>query len=102
MVILESLGQILRGSPNTRILVTGRPHVRSEVERRLDGSAAYILIQPTEDGFIRYLREKLRNDTAPDTMSTTLEAAILKSIPEISSETYVGKFARVKLPQVNG
>jgi len=29
MVVLESLGQILQGSPNTRLFMTGRPHVRS-------------------------------------------------------------------------
>jgi len=32
-IILESLGQIVQGSQNTRIFVTGRSHVRSEVER---------------------------------------------------------------------
>jgi len=37
MVILESLGQMLQGSPNTRLFMTGRPHVRSEVERELGG-----------------------------------------------------------------
>jgi len=36
MVVLESLRQILQGSPNARIFMTGRPQVRSEVERRLE------------------------------------------------------------------
>ena len=31
MVVLESLGQILQGSPSTRLFMTGRQHVRSEV-----------------------------------------------------------------------
>ena len=98
MVVLESLRQILQGSSNTRIFMTGRPQVRSEVEKRLDGGAAFISIQPTEDGVIRYLRDKLRNDTTPEIMSSTLEADIMKSIPEMNSETYVEAGAREKLP----
>jgi len=96
MVVLESLRQILQGSPGTRIFMTGRPQVRSEVEKRLDRAAVFISIQPTEDGVIRYLRDKLRNDTAPEIMSSTLEAEIMKTIPEINSETYVE--ASEKLP----
>ena len=94
MVILESLGQIVQGSLDTRVFITGRSHVRSEVERKLDGAATFVLIEPTEDGIIRYLIEKLRNDTTPEMMSSTLEANILESIPHISSETYVENSAR--------
>jgi len=98
MIILESLRQILQGSPNTRLFMTGRPQVRSEVERRLDGAATFISIQPTEDGVIRYLQDKLRKDTTPEIMSSTLEAEIMKTIPEMNSETYVERSAREKLP----
>jgi len=87
--VLVSLGQILQGSPNTRIFITGRSHVRSEVERKLDGAAAFILIQPTKDGVVRYLRDRLEKDTTPDAMDSTLEAEIMRSIPERNSETYV-------------
>ena len=102
MVVLGSLGEILQGSPNTRLFMTGRPHVRSEVERELGGAATFVFIQVTEDGVLRFLREKLRKDTIPDMMSSTLEEDIMKSIPEISSETYVGKRSREKLPQIDG
>ena len=98
MIILESLRQILQGSPNTRLFMTGRPQVRSEVERRLDGAATFISIQPTEDGVIRYLHDKLRKDTTPEIMSSTLEAEIMKTIPEMNSETYVEMRARERLP----
>jgi len=101
-VALESLAQILQGSPDTRIFMTGRPHVRGEVERRLGGAATSIFIRTTEDGVLRFLREKLRKDTSPNTMSSTLEGDIMKAIPAISSETYVGTRARAKLPQING
>ena len=100
-VVLESLGQILQGSQYTRIFMTGRPHVRSEVERGLGGAAAFIFIRTTEDGVLKLLREKLRGDTAPNTMSSTLEGDIMKSIPAISSETYAGTKARTKLPWNN-
>ena len=89
VIVLESLRQILQWSPNTRLFMTGRPQVRSEVEKRLDGAATFISIQPTGDGVVRYLRDKLRNDTAPEIMSSTLEAEIMKTIPEMNSETYV-------------
>ena len=88
MVVLESLGQILQGSPNTRIFMTGRPHVRSEVERELGGAATFISIRATEDGVHRFLREKFRKDTMPNMMSSTLEGDIMNSILAISSETY--------------
>ena len=103
MVILESLEQIVQGSLGARIFLTGRSHVRSEVERKLNGAAAFVLIEPTGDGITMYLREKLKSDTAPEMMSSALEASIMKSIPEISSETYVehGK-AIEKLPLANG
>jgi len=89
MVILESLGQIVRESLDTRIFVTGRSHIRNEVGRKLDGAATFVLIEPTGDGIIQYLRRRLGNDTTPEMMSRRLEANILESISQISSETYL-------------
>ena len=98
MLVLESLGQMMQGSPNTRLFMTGRPHVRSEVQRELGGAATFILIQATEDGVLRFLREKLRKDRIPNMMGSTLEEDIVKSIPAINSETYVGTTPRADLP----
>ena len=97
MVILESLAQIVQGSLDTRIFLTGRSDVRSEVERKLDGAAAFILIEPRGDGIVKYLREKIRSDTTPAIMSSALEANIMESIPPLSSETYVETSSRTKL-----
>ena len=94
MVVLESLRQILQESPNARIFMTGRPQVRSDVEKRLDGAATFVSIQPTADGVVRYLRDRLRNDTTPEIMSSALEAEIMKTIPGVNSETYVETRAR--------
>ena len=101
MVVLKSLGQILQGSPNTRLFMTGRPHVRSEAERELGGVTAFIFIQATENGILRFLREKLKEDTIPGMMGSTLTDDIMKSILAMSSETYVGMRERAKLAQTS-
>jgi len=77
MVVLESLGKILQGSPNTSIFMTGRRPVRSEVERELAGAATFLLIQATEDGVVRFLRDKIRKDRIPSMMRSTLEEDII-------------------------
>ena len=97
-VVLQSLGQMLQGSPNTRLFMTGRPHVRIEVERELGRAATFLFIRATEDGVVRFLREKLSQDTIPNMMSSALEGDIVKSIPAISSETYVRTRPRAKIP----
>ena len=97
MVVLQSLGQMLQESRNTRLFMTGRPHVRSEVERALGGAATFLFIRATEDVVVRFLREKLRKDTIPNMMSSALEGDIVKSIPAIRSETYVRTRPRAKL-----
>ena len=101
MVVLESLRQIMQGSPSIRLFMTGRPQVRSEVEKRLDRAVSFISIQPTQDGVVRYLRDKLGKDTASEIMSSTLKDEIIRSIPEMSSETYVETGAGEKLPEAN-
>ena len=102
MVVLESLRQILQGSPNARLFMTGRPQVQSEVEKRLDGAATFLSIRPREDGVVRYLCDRLRKDTTPEIMSSALEAEIIKTIPELNSETYVEAGPKEKLPWING
>ena len=97
VVILDSLGQILRGSPNTRVFMTGRPHVRCETKERLGGAVIFISIKPTRHDVLWYLRERLREDTMPGIMDSKLEADIMKIIPERSSETYVREETMKKL-----
>ena len=84
--LLDSLRQILHKSPNTRIFLAGRPHIRYEVEKHLAGRIAAVSITPTKDDIIRFLRAKLREDTAPDAMNKSLEEDIIKNIPETVSE----------------
>jgi len=87
--ILDSLNQILQKSPGTRIFMTGRPHVQPEIEKRLSGRVATIAITPRKVDVIGYLRMRLKEDTNPDAMDSSLEADILRIIPDDISEMYV-------------
>jgi len=87
--VLNSLNEILQKCLGTRIFLTGRPHIRSEIGRRLTGRVTSISISPKRDDIIRYLRSRLDEDTIPDAMDSNLEADILKKIPEDISEMYV-------------
>ena len=87
--VLDSLNQILEKCPGTRIFVTGRPHIRPEIGRCLDRRVASLSISPKRDDIIVYLHARLAEDTTPDAMDSSLEAHILKKIPEDVSEMYV-------------
>ena len=87
--LLDSLNKILQESPATRIFVTGRPHIRPDITRRLAGRVTSLPISTKRDDIIRYLRSRLEEDTTPDAMDSSLEGEILKRIPEDVSEMYV-------------
>ena len=83
--LLDSLNQVLQNSPDTRIFLTGRPHIRG-VEKLLGGRVAARSITPIRGDIIIFLREKLREDTMPDAMDESLEEEIIQRIPEAVSE----------------
>jgi len=87
--ILDSLDQIIQRSPGTRIFMTGRPHIQAEIKKRLAGRVVSIAITPRKNDVIGYLRTRLKEDTNPDAMDSSLEADILRKIPEDISEMYV-------------
>ena len=82
--LLGSLNQILRGSPRTRMFLTGRPHIRTEVENYLAGRLTTRSITPTKDDIIIFLRAKLKEDAMPEAMDESLEEEILRDIPDVS------------------
>ena len=88
--LLSSLKQILEKSQSTRIFITGRPHIRAEIEKRLPGRVISVSIGPSKDDITRYLRVKLDEDETPDAMDESLAAEILEKIPENMSEMCVG------------
>ena len=87
--ILNSLNKILQKSPGTRIFVTGRPHIQVEIGRRLSGRVTTMCIVPQRGDITSYIHSRLDEDTTPDAMDRSLEADILKKIPEGISEMYV-------------
>ena len=84
--LLDSLNQILRKSPSTRIFVTGRPQITPEIRRHLAGRVTTLSISPKRDDIFRYLRTRLDEDTDPEAMDCDLEADILKKILDDISE----------------
>ena len=84
--LLASLNQILQNSPGARIFLTGRPHIRAEVDQHLGRRAATILIAPVKNDVIIFLRAKLEEDMFPEAMDESLEEKIMQNIPEAVSE----------------
>ena len=95
--ILNSLQQILERSPHTRIFITGRHHVRAEIEKRLARRVISVSVGPRKDDIIGYLRIKLDEDETPEAMDESLESDILEKIPQNMSEMYVGAI-RLEIP----
>jgi len=89
--LLDLLNQILQKSTRARVFLTGRPHIRSEVEKRLAGKAATRSITPTKNDIITFLRAKLEEDAMPDAMDESLEEEIIQKIPGAVSEMLVGR-----------
>ena len=83
---LDSLNQILQKSPGARIFLTGRPHIRAEIDKHLGGRVVTRSIAPTKNDIITFLRAKLREDTIPDAMDEGLSEEIIRKIPEAVSE----------------
>ena len=87
--ILNSLQQILEKSPHTRIFISGRPHVRAEIEKRLAGRVISVSVGPSRGDIMEYLRLRLDEDETPEAMDESLEADILEKIPGEMSDVYV-------------
>jgi len=88
--LLESLREIARVSPNTRIFLTGRPHIDDGIVRCFS-KAVRIPVSPTEEDIKSYLEMRLDSDTDPRAMDNELRADIMRVIPAKISEMYVIK-----------
>jgi len=98
--ILDSLNQIQRVSPGTRMFTTGRPHIEAEVGRHLSGRGTVLRIAPRRHDIISYLHRRLDRDIRPDAMDSNLRADILKKIPKDVSEMWVKSTTPEKLARV--
>jgi len=83
--LLDSIKQVLNKSPSIRIFLAGRLQIKDEVGKHLSGRVVAVSIVPIKDDIVRFLREKLEKDATPDAMDKSLEADIIKSIPQAVS-----------------
>ena len=87
--LLESLRDIVRESPTTRIFLTGRPHVGENV-RRYFTKVVVIPISPNTGDIRNYVEMRLDRDTEPEAMNNDLRADIVRAILEKISDMCVG------------
>jgi len=87
--LLRALRQIVRDSPNIRLFLTGRPHIRGELDKYLTKGAYTIHIIANQGDIARYVSRRMEDDDYdgdPDLMPDDLKNDILKIILERSSE----------------
>ena len=77
--LLESLREIVRETPKTRIFLTGRPHVKAAIQRYF-AEAVVIRITPSTDDIRNYLGMRLDRDEEPKAMDNGLRADIVRNI----------------------
>ena len=77
--LLESLRDIVRESPKTRILLTGRPHVGEDIRRYFPRAVA-ISISPDRDDIRNYVVMRLDRDIDREAMNDDLRAEIVEVI----------------------
>ena len=83
--LLESLQEIVRASPTSRVFLSGRPHIRDEV-RRYFTTATMIVVIPTIGDIERYLEMRLDRDPTPSAMDDDLRAEIMRVVPRRISQ----------------
>ena len=86
--LLESLQEIVRALPTTRVLLSGRPHIQDEVKRYFT-EAIMITVIPTIRDIERYLEMRLNRDPTPSAMDANLKAEIIRVIPRKIAQMYV-------------
>jgi len=90
--LLRSLRDIVRESPNTRIFLTGRPHVKEDIQKHFP-RVVLIPVSPKTDDIRNYLEMRLDMDPEPEAMSDGLRADIIRIMMEKTSDMYVGTFS---------
>ena len=83
--LLESLRDIVREFPRTRIFLTGRPHAKEDVQRYFS-EAVVIPISPNPDDIRNYVEMRLDRDDELEAMSNDLRAEIVRVVLENISD----------------
>ena len=87
--LLESLRDIVRESPRTRIFLTGRPHIKETIQRYFI-QVVVIPISPNQDDIRNYVETRLDRDDQPEAMNKDLREDIVKMILDRMSAMWVG------------
>ena len=84
----RTLKQIIQEVPNTRLFLTGRPHIRGGLDKHLTRGAHTIQIVPDQGDIAEYLSRKMDDDDDqdPDLMTENLKKDIMKTMLEKASE----------------
>ena len=83
---LDALRQIIREVPNTRLFLTGRPHIREEIEKHLM-QGAYCINVPVDQGDIaKPMSRKLDISQDTDVVMEDLKNDIIGEMSEKASE----------------
>ena len=83
--LLKSLGDIVRECPRTRVFLTGRPHVKEDIQRYFS-NAVEIPISPNTDDIRKYVEMRLDSDTESEAMNKELRVDIVRNILEKISD----------------
>ena len=85
---LRALQLIIQKAPNVRLFLTGRPHIRGELDKHLTRGANTIHIVPDRGDITRYLSRKMDDDDDqdPGLMTEDLRNDILKIMLEKASD----------------
>ena len=85
----NSLQRVVRECPNTRLFLTGRPQIRTEVKDYLPGEVDMVETEPTSEDIRRYIEERLKEDLDKSTIDEGLRADIRRVVPRGVSGMYV-------------
>ena len=85
---LRALQQIVQEAPNVRLFLTGRSHIRGELDRNLTRGAYTIRIVPDQGDITRYVNRKMEeaDDRDPGLMTENLKNDVMKIMQEKASE----------------
>ena len=85
---LRALQLIIQKAPNVRLFLTGRPHIRGELDKRLTRGVDTIHIVPDRGDITRYLTRKMDDDDDqdPGLMTEDLRNGIMKIMLEKASD----------------
>jgi len=85
--LLDALGRIIREAPNTRLFLTGRPHIRWEIQKRLMGGACSINVFVDQGDIARHMGRKMGDNARDaDVMMEGPVADFMGGISEKASE----------------